>query len=60
LLAKLQVAKTTWHFVPDFLQIRKRSLKRKWEFKNDQLILSAQGLQAGNEKAGAYLVWQRV
>jgi hypothetical protein len=34
--------------------------RRNWEFKNDHLLLSAQGLQLGNEKVGAYLIWRRV
>ena len=33
--------------------------RRNWEFKNDHLLLSAQGLQVGNEKVGAYLIWRR-
>ena len=33
--------------------------QRNWEFQNDQLLLSAQGLQIGNEKVGAYLIWRR-
>ena len=33
--------------------------RRNWEFRNGQLILSAKGLQAGNEKVEAYLTWQR-
>lgn len=33
--------------------------KRNWQFKEGQLLLSAQGLQVGSEKVGAYLIWQR-
>jgi hypothetical protein len=33
--------------------------RRYWEFKSGHLLLSAQGLQVGNEKVGAYLIWQR-
>ena len=33
--------------------------RRNWEFRDDQLLLSAQGLQVGNEKVGAYLIWKR-
>ena len=33
--------------------------RRKWEFQNGQLLLSAQGLQVGNEKVSAYLIWRR-
>lgn len=33
--------------------------RRNWEFKNGNLMLSAQGLQVGNEKVGAYLIWKR-
>ena len=33
--------------------------RRNWEFRDGQLLLSAQGLQVGNEKVGAYLIWQR-
>ena len=33
--------------------------RRRWEFKNGQLLLSAQGLQVGNEKVAAYLIWER-
>ena len=33
--------------------------RRKWEFQNGHLLLSAQGLQVGNEKVGAYLIWRR-
>jgi hypothetical protein len=31
--------------------------RRKWEFKKNQLLLSAQGIQVGNEKVDAYLIW---
>lgn len=34
--------------------------RRDWEFKNGQLLLTAHGIQAGNETVGAYLVWQPV
>jgi hypothetical protein len=34
--------------------------RRDWEFKNGQLLLTAHGVQVGNEKVGAYLVWQPV
>lgn len=33
--------------------------RRNWEFKDDQLLLSAKGLQVGNERVEAYLIWQR-
>ena len=33
--------------------------RRKWEFQNDHLLLSAQGLQVKNEKVSAYLIWRR-
>ena len=33
--------------------------RRNWEFQNGNLLLSAQGLQVGNEKVGAYLIWKR-
>jgi hypothetical protein len=33
--------------------------QRNWEFQNDHLLLSAQGLQIGNEKVEAFLIWQR-
>ena len=33
--------------------------RRNWEFQNGILLLSAQGLQVGNEKVGAYLIWKR-
>ena len=33
--------------------------RRNWEFRDGQLLLSAQGLQVGHEKVGAYLIWQR-
>jgi len=33
--------------------------RRNWEFRDGQLLLSAQGLQVGNEKVGAYLIWKR-
>ncbi|UCG22886.1 MAG: lipocalin-like domain-containing protein [Chloroflexota bacterium] len=33
--------------------------RRNWEFKSGHLLLSAQGLQVGNERVGAYLIWQR-
>ena len=33
--------------------------RRDWEFKDGRLLLSAQGLQVGNEKVAAYLIWQR-
>lgn len=33
--------------------------RRNWEFKNGNLMLSAQVLQVGNEKVGAYLIWKR-
>lgn len=33
--------------------------RRNWEFRNGQLLLSAQGLQVGNEKVEAFLIWQR-
>ena len=33
--------------------------RRNWEFRGGQLLLSAQGLQVGSEKVGAYLIWQR-
>ena len=33
--------------------------RRNWEFRDDHLLLSAQGLEVGNEKVGAYLIWRR-
>lgn len=33
--------------------------RRKWEFRDGRLLLSAQGLQIGNDKVDAYLIWQR-
>ena len=33
--------------------------RRNWHFQDDRLLLSAQGLQVGNEKVGAYLIWKR-
>ena len=33
--------------------------RRNWEFNNGNLLLSAQGLQVGNQKVGAYLIWKR-
>lgn len=33
--------------------------RRNWEIRDGQLLLSAQGLQVGNEKVGAYLIWKR-
>ena len=33
--------------------------RRNWEFQNGNLLLSAQGLQVGNDKVGAYLIWKR-
>ncbi|MEH6651453.1 MAG: lipocalin-like domain-containing protein [Motiliproteus sp.] len=33
--------------------------RRIWEFQNDQLLLSAQGLQVGDEQVDAYLIWRR-
>ena len=33
--------------------------RRNWEFKNGNLLLSARGLQVGNEKVEAYLIWKR-
>ena len=33
--------------------------RRNWEFQNGKLLLSARGLQIGNEKVEAYLIWQR-
>lgn len=33
--------------------------RRNWEFKDGLLLLSAQGLQVGDEKVGAYLIWKR-
>ena len=33
--------------------------RRNWNFRGDQLFLSAQGLQVGNEKVDAYLIWKR-
>ena len=32
--------------------------RRNWEFRDGQLLLSAQDLQVGNEKVRAYLIWQ--
>jgi hypothetical protein len=34
--------------------------RRNWEFRDGKMLLSAQGLQVGKEKVGAYLIWQRV
>ena len=33
--------------------------RRNWEFQNGNLLLSARGLQVGNEKVDAYLIWRR-
>jgi hypothetical protein len=33
--------------------------RRNWEFRDGHLLLSAQGLEVGNEKVGAYLIWRR-
>jgi hypothetical protein len=33
--------------------------RRNWEFQNGHLLLSAQGLQVGDERVGAYLIWRR-
>ena len=32
--------------------------RRKWEFRDGRLLLSAQGLQIGNDRVDAYLIWQ--
>lgn len=34
--------------------------RRKYEFKNGKLLLSAEGLQVGSEKVSAYLIWEPV
>jgi hypothetical protein len=33
--------------------------RRNWKFQNGNLLLSAQGLQVGNDKVEAYLIWKR-
>jgi len=33
--------------------------RRNWKFQDGQLLLSAQGLEVGNEKVGAFLIWRR-
>lgn len=33
--------------------------RRNWEFRDGLLLLSAQGLQVGNDRVGAYLIWKR-
>jgi hypothetical protein len=33
--------------------------KRNWKLENGTLTLSAQGIQIGNEKVDAYLIWQK-
>lgn len=46
-------------FISSFPNWVSSQQRRYWEFRGDQLLLSAQGLQVGNEKVDAYLIWKR-